>query len=98
MTPRTIPESKIAINPVIINDTHRQSKEHRCPIDEYALLSRLTELELKEHIAAAKHHGFTKGIEHESAEKAYHRVIELIQNGRVRQQHRTLISDPDNNP
>jgi hypothetical protein len=64
--------------------------EHRCPLDEHALVERLKEWELKEHIAVAKHHGFTKGIEHESAEKAYRRVIDLIHNGRVRQQHRAL--------
>jgi hypothetical protein len=93
MTAKQIPESNIAISPVIINDTHRQSREHRCPIDEHALVERLKEWELREHIAAAKHHGFTKGREHEAKVEAFHRVIDLIQNGRVRQQHRMLVPE-----
>lgn len=93
--PRTIPEARIAINPIVIDDSKRQSKSHRAPIDEYSLLSRLTSWELEEHLSAHKHQGFTKGLEHMAAEKAYRRVIELIQNGRVRQMHRRLIPEDE---
>ena len=52
------------------------------PLDEHALIARLIEWEMKEHVAAKKHHGFTKGLEHAAEEKAYGRVIRLIQEGR----------------
>ena len=52
------------------------------PLDEHALITRLTEWEMKEHIAAVRHHGFTKGLEHAVEEKSYGRVIRLIQEGR----------------
>lgn len=95
MTPRTIPESKIVINPVIINDTHRQSREHRCPLDEHALVERLKEWELDAHNSETfSRNGesteYDDGI-FKGEEKAYRRVIDLIQNGRVRQQHRMLV-------
>jgi hypothetical protein len=81
MTERHIPESRIALNPVVIDDSKREVP-HPKPLDEHALLTRLMEWEMKEHIAAKKHHGFTKGLEHAAEEKAYGRVIRLIQEGR----------------
>jgi hypothetical protein len=98
MTPRSIPASKIAINPIIINDTHRQSREHRCPLDEHALVERLKEWELEAHLHdcdkcihdSEEMHYMTCPCECMGEEKAYRRVIDLIQNGRVRQQHREL--------
>ena len=62
MTERHIPESRIALNPVVIDDSKREVP-HPKPLDEHALLTRLMEWEMKEHIAAKKHHGFTKGLE-----------------------------------
>ena len=64
---------------------------HRCPIDEYAIIERLKDWELKAHNNASKHPGFTKGLEYKIEEKAYGRVINLIQNGRVRQAHHRLV-------
>lgn len=55
------------------------------PDNEYSILSKVREWELTEHNLAAKHHGFTKGLEHEAAEKAYKRVAEYIEHGRIRQ-------------
>jgi len=91
VTPRTITESKIAINPVIINDTHRQSREHRCPIDEHALVERLKEWALEAHNKAENSKDGTETYGYARESLAYRRVIDLIQNGRVRQQHRTLV-------
>lgn len=79
---RHIPESHIAINPVVIDDSKRGYTPTPRPLDEHSLITRLMEWEMKEHIAAKKHRGFTKGLEHASMEKAYSRVIRLIQEGR----------------
>lgn len=55
------------------------------PQDTHSLLSWLIDQELKAHNNAAKHHGFTKGLEYAAEEKAYKRVIDKIRNGRVGQ-------------
>lgn len=53
------------------------------PLDEHALITRLMEWEMKEHISAKKANPLTrKRSGHEEAEKAYGRVIRLIQEGR----------------
>lgn len=58
------------------------------PDDEHVILSKVQEWELPEHNLAAKHHGFTKGLEHEAAEKAHKQVAEYIVHGRVRQREK----------
>lgn len=58
---------------------------NNCPLDEHALVERLKDWELKAHTNAAKHAGFTKGLEHQVEERCYGRIIRLIENGRVRQ-------------
>lgn len=53
--------------------------------DMYSLLQTLIQWELEAHLNAAKHATFTKGLEFAAEERAYHRVIEKIQNGRINQ-------------
>ena len=123
---RHIPESRIALNPVVIDDSKRggvpddhtpdcfyyrhgvcpkpfppsfppleiqpkktihgtwvaTSESDKPPLDEHALITRLMEWEIKAHLNAVKHSGYTKGLEHAAEEKAYGRVIRLIQEGR----------------
>ena len=55
------------------------------PDDIPALESWLRDKSLKAHNNAAKHHGFTKGLEYEAEEKAMNKVIEKIQSMRVSQ-------------
>ena len=50
-----------------------------------ALESWLRDEALEAHNNAAKHHGFTKGLEYEAEEKTLNKVIEKIQSGRVSQ-------------
>ena len=50
-----------------------------------ALESWLRDKALKAHNNAAKHHGFTKGLEYEEEEKTLNKVIEKIQSMRVSQ-------------
>jgi hypothetical protein len=55
------------------------------PDDIYSLESWLREKALEAHNNAAKHHGFTKGLEYEAEEKTLNKVIEKIHSGRVSQ-------------
>lgn len=82
MTERHIPESRIALNPVVIDDSKREAANRKDPLDEHALIARLIEWEIKAHLGAVKHSGYTKGLEHAAEERAYGRVIRLIQEGR----------------
>lgn len=59
--------------------------QNNIPPDMDALLAWLKGQALKEHNLAVKHHGFTKGLEHEAAEKFANRVIAKIENSRVNQ-------------
>lgn len=94
MTERTIPKSRIALNPIVIDDSKRQSTEHHCPLDEHALVERLKEWELEAHNRCEKANYANQIISFGLAAKerdAYRRAIDLIENGRVRQQHRALV-------
>ena len=53
--------------------------------DIHALESWLRDEALEAHNNAAKHHGFTKGLEYEAEEKTLNKVIEKIQHGRFPQ-------------
>lgn len=53
--------------------------------DIYSLLAWCIDQQLKAHLNAAKHHGFTKGLEYAAEERMWARIIDKIQNGRVSQ-------------
>lgn len=61
--------------------------------DIHSLLQWCIGQELKAHINAVKHHGFTKGLEWEAEEKTWQKIIEKIQNMRVSQRPH-VRSDP----
>jgi hypothetical protein len=70
----------------------------RCPLDEHALVERLKEWELEAHKIASNcptlggNISLALNAHHTGQMKAYRRVIDLIENGRVRQQHRELMN------
>ena len=57
------------------------------------LLAWAIDKELQAHINAVKHHGFTKGLEWGAREKAFHEMVEKIQNMRSNQRPH-VRSDP----
>jgi hypothetical protein len=63
----------------------------RCPMDEHALVERLKEWELDAHTMVENTRYKVNKPFYLGEEKAYGRVIDLIENGRVRQQHRALV-------
>jgi hypothetical protein len=73
-----------------VDDSKRQSANHRCPLDEHALIERLKEWELEAHNHVVFASTMNEEVYHDGLEKAYRRVIDLIKSGRVRQQHREL--------
>ncbi len=102
---RQIPESRIALNPVVVDDSKR-GEPTRCPLDEHALVERLKEWELEAHnkrwkdkckdceynLACTVDSTSKTDVCGKTGERVIlKRVIDLIQNGRVRQQHRQLV-------
>lgn len=79
--------------------------DNRLPLDEHALVERLMEWELEaqeleKHMELCRDGSVTKIDErrydhlfgvYRREKESYRRVIDLIQNGRVRQQHRQLV-------
>jgi len=86
---KQIPESRIAINPVVIDDSKRGlPPENNIPQDMDSLLAWLKDRALEAHhkegvcfSVGLKSAGYQRGGEH----RAYNRVIEKIENSRVSQ-------------
>lgn len=79
---KQIPESKIVINPVVIDDSKRGlPPENNVPTDMDALLAWLKKEALTAHNANVRF----KNVHLLAEEKAYNRVIAKIENSRVNQ-------------